>query len=43
MYEYEGLATVRIIVEAESQDDAHDKMTRILRDTVYDIDSLEVL
>lgn len=43
MYSYEGLATVRIMVEAESQEDAEDRMTRILRDCVYDIDSLEVL
>ena len=43
MYSYEGLATVRIIVEAESQDDAHQRMERIVRDCVYDIDSLEVL
>ena len=43
MFEYEGLATVRMIVEAESQEDAEEKMTRILRDSVYDIDSLEVL
>jgi hypothetical protein len=32
-----------MIVEAESQEDAEEKMTRILRDSVYDIDSLEVL
>lgn len=43
MYEYEGLATVRIIVEADSQEDAEQKMTSILKDCVYDIDSLEVL
>lgn len=43
MYEYEGLATVRIIVQAESQDDAHERMMEILRNTVYDVDSLEVL
>lgn len=43
MYEYEGLATVRIIVEAESQQDAAEKMERILGDSVYAIESLEVL
>ena len=43
MYEYEGLATVRIIIEAESQQDAYDRMMEILRNTVYDVDSLEVL
>ncbi len=43
MYEYEGLATVRIIVEAESQQDAEEKMERILGDSVYAIESLEVL
>lgn len=43
MFDYEGLATVRMIVEAESQQDAEEKMTRILGDSVYAIESLEVL
>jgi len=43
MYTYEGLATVRIMIEAESQEDAHERMMHILENTVYAIDDLEVL
>jgi len=43
MYEYEGLATVRIIVVAESKADAHERMMQILSQTVFEVDSLEVL
>lgn len=43
MYSYEGLATVRVMVEAESAVDAYHRMESILKDCVYDIDSLEVL
>jgi len=43
MYTYEGLATVRIMIEAESQDDAYERMMHILGNTVYEVEALEVL
>ena len=43
MYTYEGLATVRIMIEAQSQEDAHERMMHILRNTVYDVETLEIL
>jgi len=43
MYTYEGLATVRIMIEAESQEDAHERMMHILGNTVYEVEALEVL
>jgi len=43
MYTYEGLATVRIMIEAESKNDAHERMMHILSNTVYDVEALEVL
>ena len=43
MYQYEAIASVRIICETESQADAEDKMTRILQDCVYEVEDLRVL
>jgi hypothetical protein len=43
MYQYEAIASVRIIVEAESQEDAHERMMHILTNTVYDVETLEIL
>lgn len=42
MSTYEAVATVRVMVEADDQEEAHDRILRILEHTVYDVESLEM-
>ena len=42
MSTYEGVATVRVMVEADYQEEAHDRILQILNHTVYNVDSLEM-
>lgn len=43
MTEYEATADVRIIVEADSEEEAIERMGNILKGCVFDFDNLEIV